>query len=386
MSRSLNKVMLIGNVGNDPEIRSTSSGRRLANVSLATSERWTDNSGQQQEKTEWHRLTIWGGLVDVVEQYVKKGDRLFIEGSIKYSQTEGEGGTRYWTDINVRDIVMLGRGGGGEMFGGGPAEVVLSGPDSRELTTLSRSVRSQLESMGPIRDAWENYRPGMDEFWIEPREKVIESMGLSVSDLVPALRLAGREGVTMQTGFLLPNGRELPVAVERLNARVEDRGIRDLERLRVQTDAGAVPVRALASLRRMPAPRVILHHNGRRETTVNYNFENSVQDTGPTRLAIEEQVVAAMRAVPRPEGFTIETAPQDETTNQLQQVILPVILLLFLVLAMTFESLTLPVLVLLSLPITLLGATWAMVFAAVSYTHRRCRRYSLCRSRWSPYH
>ena len=117
MSRSLNKVMLIGNVGNDPEIRSTSSGRRLANVSLATSERWTDNSGQQQEKTEWHRLTIWGRLVDVVEQYVKKGDRLFIEGSIKYSQTEGEGGTRYWTDINVRDMVMLGRGGGGEEAG-----------------------------------------------------------------------------------------------------------------------------------------------------------------------------------------------------------------------------------------------------------------------------
>ena len=117
MSGSLNKVMLIGNVGNDPEIRSTSSGRRLANVSLATSERWTDNSRQQQEKTEWHRLTIWGRLVDVVEQYVKKGDRLFIEGSIKYSQTEGEGGTRYWTDINVRDMVMLGRGGGGEEAG-----------------------------------------------------------------------------------------------------------------------------------------------------------------------------------------------------------------------------------------------------------------------------
>ena len=117
MSRSLNKVMLIGNVGNDPEIRSTGSGRRLANVSLATNERWTDNSGQQQEKTEWHRLTIWGRLVDVVEQYVKKGDRLFIEGSIKYSQTEGGGGTRYWTDINVRDMVMLGRGMGSEEAG-----------------------------------------------------------------------------------------------------------------------------------------------------------------------------------------------------------------------------------------------------------------------------
>ena len=65
MSRSLNKVMLIGNVGNDPEIRSTSSGNRMAKVSLATSRRWTDDSGQQKEKTEWHRLTFWGRVVDI---------------------------------------------------------------------------------------------------------------------------------------------------------------------------------------------------------------------------------------------------------------------------------------------------------------------------------
>ena len=112
MSRSLNKVMLIGNVGNDPEIRSTSSGNRMAKVSLATSRRWTDDSGQQKEKTEWHRLTFWGRVVDIVERYVKKGDPLYIEGRIEYSQTEGEGGTRYWTNINVREMVMLGRSGG----------------------------------------------------------------------------------------------------------------------------------------------------------------------------------------------------------------------------------------------------------------------------------
>jgi single-strand DNA-binding protein len=116
MSRSLNKVMLIGNVGNDPEIRATSGGTRVAKISLATNRSWPDRSGQQQEKTEWHRLTFFGKVVDVVEQYVKKGDRLYVEGRIEYSQTEGEGGPKYWTDIVVNEMVMLGSGGGG---GGG---------------------------------------------------------------------------------------------------------------------------------------------------------------------------------------------------------------------------------------------------------------------------
>jgi single-strand DNA-binding protein len=119
MSWSLNKVMLIGNVGNEPEIRATSGGTRVAKISLATNRSWPDRSGQQQEKTEWHRLTFFGRLVDVVEQWVKKGDRLYVEGRIEYSQTEGEGGPKYWTDIVVNEMVMLGSGGGGASGGGG---------------------------------------------------------------------------------------------------------------------------------------------------------------------------------------------------------------------------------------------------------------------------
>lgn len=119
MSRSLNKVMLIGNVGNDPEIRATSSGARVAKVSLATNRSWTDrNTGQKNEKTEWHRLTFFGRLVDIVEQWVKKGDRLYVEGRVEYSQTEGEGGTKYWTDIVVQEMVMLGSTAGGGDGGG----------------------------------------------------------------------------------------------------------------------------------------------------------------------------------------------------------------------------------------------------------------------------
>jgi single-strand DNA-binding protein len=88
---------------------------------MATNRTWSDRSGEQQEKTEWHRLTFFGRVVDVVEQYVKKGDRLFVEGRIEYSQTQDDQGvTRYWTDIVVNEMVMLGSTGGGNYGGGGP--------------------------------------------------------------------------------------------------------------------------------------------------------------------------------------------------------------------------------------------------------------------------
>lgn len=112
MARSLNKVMLIGNVGAEPEIRTTPSGTKLAKVSLATNRQFSDRSGQQQEKTEWHRLTFWDRTADIVERYVHKGDRLFVEGRLEYSQTQDDqGNVKYWTDIIVRDMVMLGAGG-----------------------------------------------------------------------------------------------------------------------------------------------------------------------------------------------------------------------------------------------------------------------------------
>src|SRR5687768_7000581 len=117
MSRSLNKVTLIGNLGNDPEVRSTTGGNRVATFSLATSRSWVDQSGNKQEKTEWHRCVIWNTkgsqLADIVEKYVKKGDKLYVEGRIEYSQWQDKDGqTRYTTEINVRELIMLGGGRG----------------------------------------------------------------------------------------------------------------------------------------------------------------------------------------------------------------------------------------------------------------------------------
>jgi single-strand DNA-binding protein len=136
MSRSLNKVMLIGNVGSEPEVRATASGARVAKVSLATNRSFQDRSGQTQERTEWHRLTFFGRLADIVEQYVRKGDRLYAEGRIEYSQTQDDkGGTRYWTDIVVNEMVML--GSSGTEGGGGYASRPVAEPQSAS-TPLSQ--------------------------------------------------------------------------------------------------------------------------------------------------------------------------------------------------------------------------------------------------------
>ncbi len=122
MSRSLNKVTLIGNLGADPEVRSTAGGSKVANFSVATSRQWTGAGGDKQEKTEWHRCFAWNAksdrgpqLADVIEKYVKKGDKIFVEGSIEYRQYEDKETkqTRYITEINVREVILLGGGGRG---------------------------------------------------------------------------------------------------------------------------------------------------------------------------------------------------------------------------------------------------------------------------------
>jgi len=119
VSRSLNKVTLIGNLGSDPEVRSTSNGSKVATLSVATSNQWKDKSGEKQEKTEWHRVVLWNSqyrkLADVAEQYCKKGDKIYVEGAIEYrSWQDREGQTRYTTEIKANEVILLGGRGSSE--------------------------------------------------------------------------------------------------------------------------------------------------------------------------------------------------------------------------------------------------------------------------------
>lgn len=126
MSASVNKVILIGNLGADPEFRDLGSGAEVANLRIATSERWKDRTtGEQKEQTEWHRVSVFGeGLVNVIKNYVKKGSKVYIEGSLKTRTYEKDGVTQYATDVNVQGIggvfKMLDGRPAGDDAGGGP--------------------------------------------------------------------------------------------------------------------------------------------------------------------------------------------------------------------------------------------------------------------------
>ena len=130
MAGSVNKVILVGNLGADPEIRRTQDGRPIANLSIATSESWRDkNTGERREKTEWHRVVVFNeGLCKVIENYVKKGSKVYLEGQLQTRKwQDNEGRDRYTTEVVLQgfngNLTMLdGRGdnaGGGGDFGGG---------------------------------------------------------------------------------------------------------------------------------------------------------------------------------------------------------------------------------------------------------------------------
>jgi single-strand DNA-binding protein len=125
MARGVNKVIIVGNLGADPETRAMPSGSTVANLRIATTENWKDRqSGENQERTEWHRVVLFGRLGEVAAEYLRKGSQVYIEGSLRTRKwTDKQGNERYSTEIVANDMQMLGGrgggGGGGERSGGG---------------------------------------------------------------------------------------------------------------------------------------------------------------------------------------------------------------------------------------------------------------------------
>jgi len=105
VSRSVNKVILVGNVGGDPDVRATSAGTKVARLSLATN--WRTGGEEPEERTDWHRVVLWGRLAQVAEDYVSRGDRLFVEGYLQYDSYERDGVTIPTAEVRAREMVML---------------------------------------------------------------------------------------------------------------------------------------------------------------------------------------------------------------------------------------------------------------------------------------
>jgi single-strand DNA-binding protein len=143
MARGVNKVILVGNLGKDPETRYMPNGKAVTNFSIATSESWTDKqSGDKQERTEWHNIVMFEKLAEIAAEYLRKGSQVYVEGSLRTRKWQDkEGKDRYTTEIVARDMQMLGgRGGaaGGGMGGGG-------GGESRQ----TKSVPANADERGP---------------------------------------------------------------------------------------------------------------------------------------------------------------------------------------------------------------------------------------------
>ncbi len=152
MARGINKVILVGNCGKDPETRYTPSGSAVTNISIATSEQWTDKqSGQKQERTEWHNVVFFNRLAEIAGEYLRKGSQIYVEGSLRTRKWQDKNGQdRYTTEIVANEMQMLGgRGGGG---GGDYSSSSMN--DNR-----SSSSSSSAPQMAPVDDSFDDDIP-----------------------------------------------------------------------------------------------------------------------------------------------------------------------------------------------------------------------------------
>ena len=150
----VNKVILIGNIGADPELRYTPSETAVTNFNMATNENWTDKSGDRQEKTEWHRIVVWGRLAEICNQYLKKGSKVYIEGRLQTRSWEGQDGQkRYTTEVVARDMQMLDSredyDAAGAGASGGGYQQGAQGQPSGGTPEFPREDKSQAPSQSP---------------------------------------------------------------------------------------------------------------------------------------------------------------------------------------------------------------------------------------------
>ncbi len=149
MARGVNKVILVGNLGNDPEVKYTQGGMAITTLSLATTSVRKDKDGNQQEKTEWHRVKLFGKLGEIAGEYLKKGRQVYIEGSIRYDKFTGQDGVeKYFTDIVADEMQMLGGGAGERGDSAGGDRPQRSAPAQRREPSSQGAQRQAPQSQG----------------------------------------------------------------------------------------------------------------------------------------------------------------------------------------------------------------------------------------------
>jgi single-strand DNA-binding protein len=157
MAEGLNKVMLLGNLGADPELKVTAGGQAVLKLRLATTESYLDRNNTRQERTEWHSVTMWGKRGEALSKFLQKGERIFVEGSLRTSSYEKDGEKRYRTEIVANNIILGGRGkGAGDEMGGG-------GGYERRQAPARREERSAPPPSAAPADDFGDYGGGADD-------------------------------------------------------------------------------------------------------------------------------------------------------------------------------------------------------------------------------
>jgi single-strand DNA-binding protein len=168
MARGINKVILVGNLGNDPETRYMPSGGAVTNISIATSENWKDKTtGQQQERTEWHRVVFFNRLAEIAGEYLRKGSKVYVEGSLRTRKWQDQSGQdKYSTEIVAGEMQMLdSKGGGGGQMGGGGDPGYSEAPPSAAPSSAPQQQQAQPQSQSQPQAAQQGAPAGnFDDF------------------------------------------------------------------------------------------------------------------------------------------------------------------------------------------------------------------------------
>jgi single-strand DNA-binding protein len=163
MAEGLNKVMLLGNLGADPELKMTQGGQAVLKLRLATTETYLDRNQARQERTEWHQVTLWGKRAEALAKFLTKGERIFVEGALRTSSYEKNGEKRYSTEINATNIILTGRGGGkgaGDEMGAGGHSGGGGGYERRPAPAARGFEPARAPSAPPPADDFADYSGG----------------------------------------------------------------------------------------------------------------------------------------------------------------------------------------------------------------------------------
>jgi multidrug efflux pump subunit AcrB/ABC-type multidrug transport system ATPase subunit len=260
--------------------------------------------------------------------------------------------------VKLRTISNTSGGSGAEE----DADVFVSGPDMEQLDLLAREIESRLTSVPEVGEAWIVRRVGREEVQVGPLPSALAPHRLYPEEVLSVLTLTRREGVRLPVGFALADGRELPLNVRRPDVGASE-ALQTVENLRFATEEGSLRLGDVTEARRVVPPTPITHHNGHRELSIGYTLDAAAPAAGPARVALEEAIQDVVRDVYRPPGYTVEAVSSNESTQWFNLVFVPILVLLSAVLAIAFESLTMPILVLVAVPLTVLGAIWALALA-----------------------